>query len=140
MDLLGEIEALIGAAGKAPITELTVEKAGWRITISRQPGSITPAPEAYVSAPVLPAAPVAPAATEKLIVSPGYGVFHASASPEDADYAALGQTIAEGQQVGIVEAMKVFSPILSPFGGQVAEILLASGADVEAGQPLFRLI
>jgi len=136
MDLLREIEALIRAAKDAPIMDLAVEKAGWRITISRQPGGAVP-----VAPPVLRDAPpiLENWVAEKIIVSSGYGVFHASATPDDPAYAALGQTIAEGQQVGIVEAMKVFSAIFSPFAGQIVEILVTSGADVEAGQPLFRL-
>jgi acetyl-CoA carboxylase biotin carboxyl carrier protein len=144
---LSDIEALILAAGKSPIAELELEKAGWRIRIVRKAG--TSSKLASVSSPRCapqtprPQAPAPqPAATrqaEKQILSPGHGMLHLSASPDEAPYVAVGQTIELGQQVGIIEAMKVFSAILAPHGGTLVEVLAQSGQDVEAGQPLFRL-
>lgn len=135
-----EIHALMLAARDTPIADLEMEKDGWRIRISREgaaPGPITVPIPAEQTPPRQARLPEPDA--ERLILSPGHGIFHRSASPQEAPYAQIGQDIEQDQQVGIVEAMKVFSSITSPFAGRIAQILVGNGEDVEAGQPLFRL-
>ncbi|MDT8871427.1 acetyl-CoA carboxylase biotin carboxyl carrier protein subunit [Komagataeibacter rhaeticus] len=41
----------------------------------------------------------------------------------------------EGQQVGLVEAMKVFNAVKATLAGRITEILVEDGAEVEAGTP-----
>ncbi|WP_316043448.1 acetyl-CoA carboxylase biotin carboxyl carrier protein, partial [Actinomadura sp. CNU-125] len=55
------------------------------------------------------------------------------------EFVEVGQEIAAGQQVGILEAMKLMNPIESEEAGRVAEILVADETPVEYGQPLIRL-
>jgi biotin carboxyl carrier protein len=50
-----------------------------------------------------------------------------------------GQVVTVGQPLCIIEAMKVFSTIEAEVAGTIAEILVVQGAEVAAGQPLFRM-
>ena len=50
---------------------------------------------------------------------------------------AVGDAVAAGQPVVIVEAMKMENPLPSPIDGTVTEILVREGDTVEAGAPLF---
>ena len=48
----------------------------------------------------------------------------------------VGQTVAAGDRLMILEAMKMKTPITAPRAGQVTRVLVAAGESVEAGQPL----
>lgn len=96
-----------------------------------------------VTAPAAPAAPTEPAppvADEGTVVrSPMVGTFYRSASPDAAPYVEVGDVVAAGQTVAIVEAMKLFNPIAVESAGVVVEVLAEDGQPVEFDQPLFRL-
>jgi acetyl-CoA carboxylase biotin carboxyl carrier protein len=93
-------------------------------------------PAAGGEAPVVPPPPTAPRAT---LTSPAVGVFYRAPEPGAAPFVAPGDTVAEGQQIGIVEAMKLMIPIHAERAGRIAEALAADGAPVEYGEPLFAL-
>ena len=96
-----------------------------------------PAPEA--AAPQPAPAPSSPVAEGKTINSPIVGVFYAAPSPESKPYVAVGQKIAKGDTICIVEAMKCMNEIQSELDGEVTEVLVNDGDLVEYGQPLFRV-
>ncbi|WP_322796753.1 acetyl-CoA carboxylase biotin carboxyl carrier protein subunit [Tepidiforma sp.] len=52
---------------------------------------------------------------------------------------APGQQVTAGQEVFIVESMKMEIPVEADQGGVVAEVLVREGDRVEQGQPLLRL-
>lgn len=52
---------------------------------------------------------------------------------------AVGDTVAEGDVVAILESMKMEMPVEAEDGGTVAEILCELGQAVNEGQPLVRL-
>ena len=54
-------------------------------------------------------------------------------------YAAAGQTVAEGDRLAVLEAMKMEHSLLAARDGVVAEVLVEAGAQVEAGAALVRL-
>lgn len=70
------------------------------------------------------------------ITSPMVGTYYGAPSPKDAPYVQEGDTIAPGDRVGIVEAMKMMNEIESEIGGRIARILVKNGQPVEYGQPL----
>lgn len=47
-----------------------------------------------------------------------------------------GDEVAEGQELFIIEAMKVFSTVRAERGGRIARFLANDGEDVELGQPV----
>lgn len=67
------------------------------------------------------------------------GVFYRSPSPGAPAFVSEGDEISPGQQVAIIEAMKLMLPVEADKGGRIAEVLVADGEAVEYGQPLFRL-
>ncbi len=48
----------------------------------------------------------------------------------------VGQTVASGDRLLVLEAMKMKAPVIASRGGQVTRVLVAPGDSVEGGQPL----
>ncbi|MBO3706451.1 MAG: acetyl-CoA carboxylase biotin carboxyl carrier protein subunit [Candidatus Accumulibacter sp.] len=48
----------------------------------------------------------------------------------------VGQTVASGDRLLVLEAMKMKTPVIASRGGQVTRVLVAPGDSVEGGQPL----
>ncbi len=87
------------------------------------------------------AAPAAPANDDHLVVikSPMVGTFYGSPSPDAAPFIKVGDRVGRDTTVCIIEAMKVFNEIPAEVAGQIAAVLVESGAPVEFGQPLFKV-
>lgn len=90
-------------------------------------------------APQTTPAQATPVVEGKTINSPIVGVFYAAPSPESDPYVTVGQNIAKGDTICIVEAMKCMNEIQSEIDGEVVEVLAKDGDLVEYGQPLFRV-
>ncbi len=126
------------------LTEIEVEQDGQRIRVARE---ITAAPTTvYASAPQAApaqapatapavAAPEAPARGEQ-IKSPMVGTIYLRPQPEAEPFIKVGDRVAEGQTLMIVEAMKTMNPIASPKSGVILEILVDDAEPVEFGAPL----
>ena len=74
-----------------------------------------------------------------LITSPMVGTFYASASPGAKPFINVGDLVAEGDVVCIVEAMKMMNEIKSEFSGKVVSIKVENSEPVEYGQALFEI-
>ena len=104
------------------------------------PAAIAPAavPQA---APAVQAPAPAPSASEPAkkgtpITSPMVGTFYSAPSPDAKPFVEVGQTIAQGDVVCIVEAMKLMNEIESEISGKIVEICVKDGQPVEFGQVL----
>lgn len=85
--------------------------------------------------------PAAPAAKSGNVVkAPIVGTFYAAASPEDAPFVKVGDTVKKGDVLMIIESMKLMNEVTSDFDGVVEEILVANGDAVEYDQPLMRIV
>ncbi|WEQ57000.1 acetyl-CoA carboxylase biotin carboxyl carrier protein subunit [Komagataeibacter nataicola] len=144
MDLT-HVRRLIDLLATAPVTELEVEEGGCRIRITRgggaQPEVAPSVPPAVVAHTPVAATPQAapPVAEEAVVTAPSYGVFHLSPAPGAPPFVTVGQEVQAGQEVGLVEAMKVFNAVRAGQAGKIAAVLVEDGTEVEAGTPLFRL-
>ena len=131
------------------LTEIEVEDGDRKIRVAHKAAAVA-APMHYAAAPAplaapAPAAPLAAPAGDigagadyaDAVRSPMVGTAYLAAEPGAKPFAAVGQTVAAGDTLLIVEAMKVMNPILAPSAGTVTSILVASGQPVEFGQPLF---
>ncbi len=146
---LARLKALIDLVSRSRISELEITEAGERIRISRSsPPSASPAESHSTQPGYEPAAePQRPsgaldALAEKdghIVVAPMFGIFHRAPSPDSAPFVEIGQTVEPGQKLCIIEAMKTFNTIGSDVAGTVAEILVESGQEIEAGCPLLRI-
>ncbi len=71
------------------------------------------------------------------IKSPIVGTFYRSPSPDKPAYLKVGDTVAAGQVVCIVEAMKLFNEIESEISGKIVKVLVEDASPVEYDQVLF---
>jgi len=126
------------------LTEIEVQDGDRRIRVVRNvaiPTHAVQAPSAPVaaapaSAPAA-AAPAAPAGDHPgTIKSPMVGTAYLAASPGAKQFVNIGDTVAAGDTLLIVEAMKVMNPILSPRAGKVTQLMVDNGQPVEFDQPL----
>jgi acetyl-CoA carboxylase biotin carboxyl carrier protein len=72
-----------------------------------------------------------------IVHAPMVGTFYRSPSPGAQPFVELNQTIAAGDTLGMIEAMKMFNQIEADVNGVVTAILVENGQPVEYGQPLF---
>ncbi len=148
---LRKLKKLIDLVQESGIGELEITEGEERVRISRAgaPAPImmaAPAPMAVMApggAPAAAAAPApeAPAAaaapTGHTLKSPMVGTFYRSPSPGAPSFVEIGQAVAKGQTLCIIEAMKLLNEIESDAAGTVKAILVENGQPVEYGQPLF---
>ncbi|MBM3496466.1 MAG: acetyl-CoA carboxylase, biotin carboxyl carrier protein [Armatimonadetes bacterium] len=73
------------------------------------------------------------------ITAPMVGVFFRSPSPGEPPFVEVGDTVEEGQTLGLIEAMKVFSEVPAEHEGVVAEIAVGDGALVRPDELLLYL-
>lgn len=94
----------------------------------------TSAPE-----PVLAAAPVEAVPDGVVLRAETVGVFYRAPEPGAKPFVDEGDAVQPGQQIAIVEAMKLMIPVEADRAGTVLEVLVADGESVEHGQPLMKL-
>ncbi|HEY0435862.1 MAG TPA: acetyl-CoA carboxylase biotin carboxyl carrier protein [Phenylobacterium sp.] len=130
------------------LSEIEVEHGGLKIRVAKQltaaPAQVTyAAPPPAAAAPAPAAAPAAggepaPAARAAgdLVKSPMVGSVYLQPEPGAEPFVKVGDTVAAGQTLMIIEAMKTMNPIPAPRAGKVAEVLVEDGQPVEFGEPL----
>ncbi len=72
----------------------------------------------------------------KPITSPMVGTFYKAPSPDASPFVTVGDMVATGQVVCIIEAMKMMNEIEAEVSGRVVEVCVADGQSVEYGQVL----
>ena len=141
------IEKLAKVLAETGLTEISLEDGEQAITL-RKDVVVSSAPQVVAapvqSAPVAapapvasaPAADVAPAKKGTPITSPMVGTFYKAPSPDSEPFVSVGSSVAAGDVVCIVEAMKMMNEIESEISGKVVEICVEDGQPVEFGQVL----
>ncbi len=140
---LRKIKTLIDLVQESGIAELEITEGEEKVRISRHGTSAVPqyiqSAPAQISAPApaiaAPAAPVEVAG--HTLKSPMVGTFYRFSSPGASAFVEIGQSVAKGQTLCIIEAMKLLNEIESDAAGVVKAILVENGQPVEYGQPLF---
>ena len=149
-----EIQELIKLINKQDIKEISIERKDFKLNIitgSDEP-QVVLAPAAapqVIAAPAAAPEPVAapepePVASEEAandnyitIKSPMIGTFYREPSPDKDVFINIGDSIAEGDVICIVEAMKLFNEIESEVSGKLVKILVDDMSPIEYDQPLF---
>jgi|SRR6218665_2438799 len=158
---LNEIQDLIKFVAKSGVSEVELETKDVKIVIKTPAGKkeqvfvqATPAvqPVIQMSAPAVqqaaapvvetkaPEAKAASGADESKYVtikSPMIGTFYRSSSPDKPPFVNVGDEIAAGKPVCIIEAMKLFNEIESDVKGKIVKVLVNDATPVEYDQPLF---
>ncbi|MEH6758017.1 MAG: acetyl-CoA carboxylase biotin carboxyl carrier protein [Parasphingorhabdus sp.] len=141
IDIIRELAGILDDAG---LTEIEVEDGDRKIRVARGGGGTfapvhTLAAPAPVTAPAaLAAEPVAAPADDYAGAqkSPMVGTAYLAAEPDSANFISVGDKVAVGDTILIVEAMKVMNPIVSETAGTVKAILVENGQPIEYDQPL----
>ena len=148
---LKEIQHLIKFVAKSGASEVKLEMEDIKITIRTGQGknetTIVHQAPMMAAQPVTQAVvPVAVASEETkseddskyiTVKSPIIGTFYRKPSPDKPVFVSVGDSIAEGDTVCIIEAMKLFNEIESEISGKVVKILVDDASPVEFDQPLF---
>ena len=139
---LEQLRELIRLLDESNLTEIEVEHDDDRIRVRRDPTSVGPAvvtPSVATAGAGSVEAPSSPEDDAVYVTSPFVGTFYRSPSPESEPFVEVGDEIAAGQVLCIVEAMKLMNEIEADTAGKVVEVLVENGKPVEYGDKLFRL-
>ena len=97
------------------------------------------APPAAAPSALAPAPASDPAEEPGVVPSPMVGTVYLQAEPGTPAFIKVGDTVAEGQTILIIEAMKTMNQIPAPRPGRVKRLLVEDGQPVEFGAPLLIL-
>ncbi|MBP8134115.1 MAG: acetyl-CoA carboxylase biotin carboxyl carrier protein, partial [Zoogloea sp.] len=137
---LRKLKKLIDLVQESGISELEVTEGEEKVRIAKH--STGPAPISYMTqapaaapalaaAPAVAAAPVEPAQPDgHEVKSPMVGTFYRASAPGAKPLVEIGQTVAVGEVLCIIEAMKLMNEIESDAAGTVKAILLENGEPV----------
>jgi len=147
-----KIKKLIEMVDNSSIAEIEIVDGDNSIRVSRTTSAVVTAVPAVAPMAAAPIAALAPAAapinvetiapeTEEIsghkIESPMVGTFYRASSPASKSFVEVGSTVAAGDTICIIEAMKMLNQIESDKAGVVKAILADNEQPVEFGQPLF---
>lgn len=152
-----EIQQLIKFVSQNSVDEVEINRKDFKLLIKKNPAQVTTA-QVVTAAPVAAPAPVAsapapaPAAAAAQtkdsapeesnsnlieIKSPMVGTFYRASNPESPSFVNVGDEVAPGKVVCIIEAMKLFNEIESEVKGKIVKVLVDNASPVEYDQPLF---
>lgn len=137
-DAIRELAELLEETG---LSEIEIETGGERIKVARG--------GAYMPTAAPAPAPVAATAASSgdadianhpgAVTSPMVGTIFIAPEPGAAPFVKIGDKVAAGQTLFIIEAMKTMNPVTAPRDGTVAKILISDSQPVEYGEPLLIL-
>ena len=149
---LKEIQNLIKFVANSGVAEVKLEMDDVKITIKTtldthqpevtymQPAQNVVQTQQQLQTIVAPAV-VAVVADENAkyvtIKSPIIGTFYRKPSPDKPMFVEVGTTIAKGDVLCVIEAMKLFNEIEAEISGKIIKILVDDMSPVEFDQPLF---
>ncbi len=144
-----KVKKLIELLEESDVAEIEIHEGEESVRISRTSGVVA-APLMTAAAPAVAPAPAAASPTSgdsgsaepeepagHLIRSPMVGTFYRAPSPGARPFVEEGQSVADGETLCIIEAMKILNQIESDTAGKVVEILVENGQPVEYNEPLF---
>ncbi len=145
-----KVKKLIELLEESDVAEIEIHEGEESVRISRISSTAMPVAAAPVAAPPAPAPaaaatpepaasePAAPAEPEGHIIrSPMVGTFYRAPSPTSKPFVEEGSSVAAGDTLCIIEAMKILNQIESDKAGKVLQILVENDQPVEYNQPLF---
>jgi acetyl-CoA carboxylase biotin carboxyl carrier protein len=149
------LERLVRLIEDSALDSIEIEQDDTRIRLAKSPEgghvvtALPPPPvPPHVAAP-LPSTPAAAPAADPAVAdstdgladvtSPMVGTFYRAPAPDAPAYVDVGGTVAKGDTLCIIEAMKLMNELECELSGTIAEICVENGEPVEYGQVLFRV-
>ncbi len=149
---LRKIKKLIELLEESQLSEIEIHEGEESVRLIRSSAGQAAAPVAQAVAPV-PAANADPApaglsaedqepAGDGLpegepVRSPMVGTFYSAPNPETPPFVEVGSTVAAGDTLCLIEAMKMFNQIEAEQSGEIVAVLVEDGQPVEFDEPLF---
>lgn len=148
---LDKVKTLLDLLANSDADEIEVKEGDFSIKVKRH-RQMTQEAVQYVTAPApfQTASPAAATATSAAassapagevaghsVKSPMVGTFYRAPAPGSAAFVEVGKTVAKGDVLCIVEAMKMMNQIEADKAGTIAAILIEDASPVEFDQPLF---
>lgn len=145
-----KVKKLIELLEESGIAEIEIKEGEEAVRISRQQHNTVVMSNPHAMMPTTHiAAPSAEAPTAQVIPlvkdtprghqvkSPMVGTFYRASAPGAKPFAEVGDEVAEGATICIIEAMKMLNQIEADKSGKITAVLVENGQPVEFGQPLF---
>ena len=145
-----KIKKLIELLQESDLAEIEVSEGEESVRISRTMNQPT---QTFISTmPTVPATPTSPVTGDTTaqdvdsgptkpaghtITAPMVGTFYRAPAPGATPFVEIGQQVAVGDSLCIIEAMKMLNQIESDKAGVIKAILVENGQPVEYGEPLF---
>lgn len=148
---LNLIKKLIKLIENSEVTDLEIEENGTRIKVAKKirvtqfPMQTAPMPSQGSQMPPTEFKDMKSSDSKVEETSAGYheikspivGTFYRAPAPDADSYVQVGDMVAPGSVLCIVEAMKLMNEIESDISGKIIKILVENGKPVEYNQPLF---
>jgi oxaloacetate decarboxylase (Na+ extruding) subunit alpha len=136
------IREIVRIVQESGVGEVTIEDAGMRVSVRRTPEPLdarlaASAAEAEEEAAAPPSLPESDGVVR--VEAPMVGVFYRAPQPGAPPFVEEGDTVAPGQTLCILEAMKLMNEIKADVAGTVRSIHVGNAEPVEFGQLLFEL-
>ena len=159
---LKQIKSLLTLIAESGVNEVYIEEGDFKIKVKIKSDTVQHVLPAAVNASVptveygnlqnqapvqqaptpTPSTATTPQESKKsgdLIKSPIVGTFYAASSPDAKPFTSVGDVVAKGDPLCIIEAMKIMNEIESEVSGTITKILVKNGQPVEYDQPLFEI-
>ncbi len=156
---LGWIRQLIELMRESEVDTIEISRFGTRVRISKSPaihmfgaadvavaanplstsGALSAASGEAPALDAEEASQPVPESTLSDVTSPMVGTFYRAPAPDAPPYVEVGDTVAKGQTLCILEAMKLMNELESEVSGTIREICVENAEPVEYGQLLFRI-
>lgn len=142
----GLIRELAAILREADLGEIEIRQGEMSIRVCKPETNVTVAAPAYAAAPATAPAQAAAAGAAPAkaaagshpgtVKSPMVGTVYLAPEAGAAAFIKVGDSVAEGQTLVLVEAMKTFNPVTAPKAGKITQIFVSNEQPVEYGEPL----
>jgi oxaloacetate decarboxylase alpha subunit len=135
------IRELVKIVQESGVGEIEIEDEGMRVSVRRadEPGLVQALPGTGVAVDDDPSPEIGVTADAFRVESPMVGIFYRAPTPGAPPYVEVGDIVAAGQTLCVLEAMKLFNELKTDVDGRVHAIHVDNGQAVEFGTLLFEL-
>ena len=144
-----DIDAILATFEASDWRTIHLKADGLEVMLSKDggapPAATAPAVPTAVTAPAALAPHVQPSVAAEpddgslAVPAPSLGTFYRAPKPGASPFTEVGARVAAGDDLCLVEVMKLFTSVKAPCAGVITAILASDGDLVEHGQPLFRI-
>ena len=136
------VRDIIAIVEESDVDEVVIEQGDLKMTVRKAGAAAAPAPAAAPAAPPAEGSgALAGGGTNgfHVVRSKWVATFYRSPSPQAPVFVEVGDEVAAGQTLCILEMMKMMNELTADVGGVVRQILVENGDTVQYGQPLFAI-